>query len=108
MTNIAIQGLGDLAFGKFRNPSWVAKILAFDKKYKYKRDFLKHNIDYSSSSSTGNRGVFAYYILESGFLYEIKEQVSWKRFDRYFSVVSEDGEVKRITEQEAIEWLKNI
>ena len=82
--------------------SWVAEIIGLDSKYKYRREFLRHKKDYSRSNPRKLSGIYAEFILESGRVYEIKD---FK--DRYFCTVYDDGEVKKITESEVQEWLKN-
>lgn len=99
--------LSDAVIGKFPARYFVAEILGFDKKYKFKRRFLKYNKDYSEANSKGSRGVYAYYILESGKIYDVKSPVSWKNCERYFCSVSEFGFIYYLTEEEVIECLKS-
>lgn len=47
------------------------------------------------------------YFLEPG-LYEISAPVSWKRVDRYFAIVSEDGALRRITREEVDRCLSEV
>jgi len=84
--------------------AWIAKIVGYDSKYIYKRNFIKGIKDYSHANSVGSRGVYKYYHLTDG-LYEIKSPQSWKWSDRYFAKVKE-GKLKRITEEELIRWLE--
>jgi len=97
------------SFGKIPTPYFVAKIIGFDKKYKFKRLFLRGKKDYSKSNNRGSRGIYAYFELESGKIYDVKEKVSWKRTLRYFIEVDNEGNIKKISEDEVKEWLtKNI
>lgn len=91
---------------KFKNRCWVAHIVGSDEKYKFKREFLKPKTDYTKSNSKGSRGVYLWYLLESGNIYDVSETTSWKNVDRYFCKVSEDGDIIKITEEEVKEWIK--
>lgn len=105
--NTGAPGLGTITFGGMPSSGWVAEITGFDPKYKYARNFLKRKLDYSRANSKGSRGVYAEYILESGKIYEVKEQTSWKKVYRYFCTVNNDGEIVILNESEVIEWLKS-
>jgi hypothetical protein len=98
--NGMISGLGDAVIGKPPASYWVAEITGPDLQYKWKREFLRGKKDYSKANSVGSRGVFIYYTMESGHVYEVKERTSWKRGDRYFCRISDDGEIIRIDESE--------
>ncbi len=74
--------------------------------YKIDRDFLKPKKDYSEANGVGSRGVYAYFYLDEGKIYEVYERTSWKSSERYFCKVK-NGEVVKITEQEATRCLKN-
>lgn len=105
--NMAFPGLGTATFGGMPPSGWVAEITGFDQKYKYARKFLKRKLDYSRANSKGSRGVYAEYILESGKIYDVKQQISWKRVHRYFCTVNQDGDIVILTESEVVEWLKS-
>lgn len=107
ITNEVLPGLGNMVFGGMPSSGWAAEITGTDPKYKYQRSFLKRKKEYSRGNSKGSRGIYAEYILETGRLYEVKEQKSWSRFERYFCKVNDDGEVLKIDETEVIEWLKS-
>lgn len=107
IANEALPGLGDMVFGGMPSSGWVAEIIGFDKKYKYQRYFLKAKKDYSRGNSRGSRGIYAEYILESGRIYQVKEQTSWKNSEKYFCIVTEDGEIIKIDESEVIKCLKS-
>lgn len=106
--NDGMPGLGDMVIGSIPPSGWVAEIAGTDPKYKYVRCFLKPKKDYSRANSKGSRGVYAEYVLESGRMYEVKEQVSNKRTIRYFCTVDGDGNVIDIPESEVKEWLKTV
>ena len=89
------------------NKYWVAQITGFCSKFKYKREFLPFKKDYSKSNSTGTRGVYAYYILKEGCLYEVSEPTSWNNINRYFCKI-ENGELVKLSKGEVDEWLKSI
>ena len=52
------------------------------------------------ASDSFNRGVFAYYLVESGRMYEVKEKTPAEENLRYFLTVSEHGEKIKLTEEE--------
>jgi len=84
---------------------WVAEIVGKDPKYKYARSFLRAYKDYSEANSVGSRGVYLLYTLEEGCVYEVKEQINWRRWDRYFCTVRR-GRIVRMAEDEVNQWLK--
>lgn len=94
--------------GSIPSSSWVAEIVGFHSKYKYDRIFLQGKRDYSRANSAGSRGIFAWYILESGKYYEIKQQTSWKKSCRYFAKVDDTGEIIEVKEEEVRGWLRNL
>jgi len=108
MMNDLSPGLGDAAIGKgFGSSSWVAEITGLHPKFKFDRRFLRGNKDYSESNSKGSRGVYMYFMLESGKYYHVKAAVSWKNSDRYFATVSKDGDIVRVAEDEIKKWLND-
>lgn len=104
--NDVIPGLGNWLAGDFKPSYWVAEILGSDKRYKWQRRFLRGKKDYSEANSKGSRGVYVYYTLESGHIYEVNECVTWKRNERYFCRVTLDGDIETINEDEVRECLK--
>jgi hypothetical protein len=105
-TNSLIPNLGDIVFGKQPVEYFVAEIIGFDPKYKFKREFLRGKRDYSESNSKGSRGVYIWYKLEPNKIYDVKKPISWKNIKRFFCTVKEDGSIVELTEQEVIECLK--
>jgi len=103
MTNAISPGLGDQTFGKPDHPYWVAQIIDFDPHFKYKREFIRGKKDYSEANSKGSRGVFVFYLLESGNIYEVKTYKS-----RYFCKVNQEGEIIKMTKEEVDKWLKEL
>ena len=101
-----VPGLGKMTIGENIPRPWVAKITGRDPKYKYAREFQRAQWDYSKANSVGSRGIYLYYWLDEGCLYEVKEQVTWKRWERYFCR-AEAGELVEMSEDEVIEWLKD-
>lgn len=89
------------------NRYWVAEITGHSSEYKYERRFLPCKKDYSEANSTGTRGVYAYYILEEGKVYEVSSPQSWRHTDRYFCTV-QGGELIRLSTEEVEQWLKDL
>jgi hypothetical protein len=100
------EGLGSSVFGGSIRTPWVAEITGFHEKYKFNRKFLNGNKSYKSSNSDGSRGVYIWYILESGRIYEIKKYISWKKSERYFVKISSGGDLVKVTEEAVTKWLK--
>jgi hypothetical protein len=96
-----VSGLGGAVFG-WRPSYWVAEILGYDPTYTYKRRFIRGKKDYLRANSKGSRGVYVYYTLESGKLYQVCER--WTR--RYFCVVDQHGNIIKLTGAETKQWLK--
>lgn len=105
----AIQSLKRVApslVGSYPARYYVAKITGLDPKYKFKREFLKPNKDYAHANSKGSRGVYAWYVLDYGDPYEVKEPVSWKKTEKYYCRVTETGDIEKLTEGQVFEWVK--
>ena len=103
IANDAVPGLGTMTFGKDPFSKWVAKITGFDPKYKYAREFLRYKKDYTRANNKGSRGVYQCYLLESGFVYEVKG----KKGHRWFCEVDDEGNINEITGKEVDQWIKN-
>ncbi|REK68027.1 MAG: hypothetical protein C6P35_03395 [Cohnella sp.] len=91
-----------------RNPfsrPWVAEITGKDPKYKFRRVFLRGRKDYSEANKKGSRGVYYYYELYPGKIYQINDRISWKVTRRYFARVI-DGNLVEIEESEVEECLR--
>jgi hypothetical protein len=100
LANAASPGLGDRTFGKPFTGPWCAKITGKDTYYGYKREFVQGKKDYTHANSKGSRGVFVYFLVESGFVYEVKGS---RR--RYFCAVLENGDIAEISKEDVEEWI---
>lgn len=107
LTNSLSPGLGDFTFGDTKKGYWVAEITGLDPKYKYQRKFLSGKKDYQHANSKGSRGVYVYYLLGSGRIYEVLQPVSWKNSNRYFCTVSADGEILIVDKDFIDQWIKD-
>lgn len=101
-----IDRFGGSTEGSPRNPGkpWVAEIAGVDSKFRFTRRFIPFRQDYSEANGVGSRGIYRYYLLESGKVYEVYAPTSWKAHDRYFCRV-EEGRIVRMTEQMVMEFL---
>ncbi|MEN6396105.1 MAG: hypothetical protein ABFC78_06440 [Methanoregula sp.] len=79
---------------------WVAKITGLWPSGKFQREFLRGTNDYSEANSKGSRGVFVWYMLESGNYYDVYELISWKNDDRYLCKVDDEGNIIYVDEKE--------
>lgn len=64
--------------------------------------------DYSKANSKATRFVYVNYVLRENELYWIKSPQSWRSTSIYFAAVTPTGEVKRLTDEEAEEWLNAL
>lgn len=103
--NNLVSGFGDYFVGFKYNGPWVAEITGRHPKFKLSRQFLSSKRDYSKSNGRGSRGVYLWYILESGKLYQVDEMVSRRNRERYFCTVTPEGEIKIVGNEEVEEWL---
>jgi hypothetical protein len=92
------MGLGKLA-------PWVAEIVGTHPTFGFAREFLSPLRDYSEANSVGSRGVFLYYQLGVGKIYEVSARLSWKKKDRYFCRQEIGGARTRLTRDEVINIL---
>jgi len=107
---LEIEAIGDNVnvpsfLGHFPKRYWCAEILGPDVQYGLSRRFLSPQKDYVKSNSVGSRGVYAYYLLDSGRLYEAAIPLSWRKTGRQFMTVDNDGNIVNLTEDEATEWV---
>jgi len=94
--SLSVEDIG----APFARRAWIAEIIGYDEKFKYARKFLKPNVDYSDANSVGSRGVYKYYWLETGKIYEVSSPQTWRRTDRYFCCVDESGDLMRLDSDE--------
>lgn len=88
---------------EMRPKAWVARITGTDRQYAFAREFLRGKKDYAEANKTGSRGVYWWYELGEGDIYEINAPQSWKHADRYFALSSR-GQLIRMELDEVIEW----
>ncbi len=92
----------DVVIGK---RPYVAKLIGLDDKWGFRRIFKRGEKDYSLANSVGSRDVYVYYSLAPG-MYEVFEQVSWRKTRTRYIIVDEFGEIQTISKDEAIQCLK--
>lgn len=97
-------------FGLYRwfyrqSKPWVAEITGLCPRYGYARTFLRHKADYKNANSKGTRGVWFWWTLESGRIYETRYRTSWKNVVHRFMTVTDEGDIKDLTEEEVRAWL---
>jgi len=85
---------------------WVAKITGIDPKWGLKREFIEGITDYSSANSVKSRGVETTWLITEPGIYEYNIPKSWKRTDRGFMKVLENGDWINPTKAEILESLK--
>jgi len=87
---------------------WVAEITGPSGRYRYARTFLRAKTDYKDANSTGSRGVWFWWTLEAGRVYETRYRTSWDRWEHRFLAVTEGGEVKDLTEADVLSAIRGI
>lgn len=97
-----VPGLGRLVSGGYKPRSTCFEIVSFTP---WETRNCPRKIDYSRANSKGSRGVYAWYTLESGHLYYIRQATSWKSEEVFYATVSDDGEIIKMTRAEAKEWI---
>jgi hypothetical protein len=95
------SGIGNSLLGRAARRCWVARITGLDKRYGFRREFIRGQTDYSQANSIGSRGVFIWYHLADSGLYEIKAPQSWRSSRRYFARVV-DNRVVEISRERAV------
>lgn len=61
-------------------------------------------VDYTRSNSKRSRGIYGYYILQSGYLYYVQSPITWRNTERYFCYVHpKNGNIVRLHEDEVHE-----
>ncbi len=87
---------------------WVAEITGIDHRWGLARRFLRPNWQRKDANSTHTRGVYLWFVLESGRHYEVKHPKSWRNSDRYFCHVNGEGEVYESSSEEVIKWARSF
>lgn len=70
---------------------------------KYEKELLKPNTDFADANKRLTYGLYFYYILESGSLYEVLNYVAWERTETYFAAPTTDAKIIRVEDPE--KWL---
>ncbi len=79
---------------------WVAEITGPDPRYGLAREFLRGRRSYRHASRTGCHGIYQWYELQEGRIYEVCAPLTATRWERYFCRV--DGRhIRRMDDEEA-------
>lgn len=95
---------------RYRQPCerpWVARLAGLSDRYRYDREFVQAKADYREANSRGTRGVWFWWTLESGNVYETRYRTSWERWTHRFLTVTPEGDVVDLTEEEVRTCLAN-
>lgn len=68
---------------------------------------LKPKADYTHANSKGTRGVWLFWTLECGPVYQARYRTTWTDWHERILTVAPDGRILDVTEEEAREWLAN-
>ena len=85
---------------------WVAEITAPDPRFGYQRRFLPHKVDYRGANSRATRGVWWWWVIESGRVYEVS-RLEGGQIARRFITVDQDGDIVGLTREEVDRWLRS-
>jgi hypothetical protein len=91
-----------------RRQPWVAEITGLDERSGLARTFLPRRLDYREANRSGDRGVSAWWTLESGRLYQARRRVTRTRWETLFLAVTGAGEIRDVGEEEALAWASAI
>lgn len=80
---------------------WVAEITGLDARYGLARRFLPGRHDYRRANDRGTRGVRAWWVLESGHVYQARYRTSWDKWVTRWLTVTAGGDITDVTEEEA-------
>lgn len=83
---------------------WVARIDGPDPRYGLARVFLDGRRSYRHASRTGSRGIWQWYELHEGHIYEVFAPLTATKWDRYFCRVL-NGQIKRIDKEDVASCL---
>lgn len=87
-----------------RPKAWCARITSRTVSGGFTREFLRGRRDYREANDDGSRGVFKWFELAEGELFEVNAPLSWTHADRYFCR-AERGRVVRLTAEEVAGWI---
>lgn len=85
---------------------WVAEIVGRDGMGQLQRQFVSGQKDYTHADRVGSRGVFFFYHLTPGHIYEVNSHPEWKRHDHYLCRVRHDGHIVKITPEDACQLIR--
>ena len=108
LLNMGRDGWGDEVTGRRSGKPWVAKITGADPRFGLGREFLSPRIDYSQANSKGSRGVYLWFVLDTGFFYEVYKHTSWRGRERYFAKVDDDGAISAIEKEAVMIWVSSL
>ncbi|MFB7896048.1 hypothetical protein ACFC1B_06935 [Streptomyces xiamenensis] len=75
----------------------------------FQRQLLKPKQDWSQANSKGTRGVWLYWTLTAGPVYEARYRITWTSpYTHRFLYVTPDGGLHDATEEEVREWLSHL
>lgn len=86
-----------------RSNPWVAEIVGLDRRGQFQRRFVQGMKTYEESNSKGSRGVFMFFVLQRGVLYEIFDRPKHLKSRRRFAV-ADDGGMREVNIEDALKW----
>lgn len=107
---LALPTAGGRAVDPLNRKPWLAEITGLHPRYRFERRFLPAKVDYARASSTGNRGVWFWWTLDGGRVYQVRYRTSWSGgyHTRLLTVDETTGDVVDIDEGEVIRWLSTF
>lgn len=92
-------------FSRRRNPG-VWRITGVGLSGHLLKTRLRADVDYSEANSVGSRGVYFYYVLDDGGIYEVFEWLSWKSSRTYYCRAV-DGRREHLNMEQVLRWLES-
>ncbi|WP_280381421.1 hypothetical protein [Nocardia wallacei] len=84
---------------------WLAEITGRTPTYRFQRQFLRADIDYSQANSKGTRGVEYSWTLGVNRVYEAAWAPSWTQWVQVYLRADPAGDIVEIDEEEVLAWL---
>lgn len=97
-TDLRVAGMGGTG-------TWVAEVVGLRDGGRLDRKFVDGLKDYSDANSVGSRGVFKYYVLTEGPLYEIVDRQSYGKPQRRRYCRVADGKIVSMSISEVLQCL---
>lgn len=87
---------------------WMAELTGLCPVDGFARRPLRPKRDYAEANSRGTRGVWCFWTLEAGRVYETRYRTTWTKWHHRFLIVTTTGDVEDVSEGQVRAWLANV